>query len=664
MKYIFSFIAFLCSLTLTAQTTTYITKDLDTVIVTTKQVVITARIPSKTIRDVIVKDTTVSYKDTTYPSTVTTTVTKPYRQTTSTNLAPVARAGNDITITLPTSSVTLDGSASTDADGTIAIYKWTGLGGVIGSGTSRVTVTGLSEGTYTYRLTVTDDKGATHFDELLVTVKPAIIPIPGTTVNFSFNQIPYSDPDIISPGRGAEQWHNSSARIPNPTESQPIGTENSLDVYYRFEAWRLQDAQGNFTWSYFDGLIQDAINKGQKLSFGIMTYNDDGGGGTNYGGGESAYPQFLHNQMQSEGAKDVLLGGEWLPNWNSQYYINYLKSIHTAIVNRLKTQFYTPTSGINAGKRVLYGDAIYIIDVRGFGNWGEAHIGGIANDWNSQPNKPTIATLKAIIDAHTQIFDKWPLGMMIAYYDGGASGVPLFHPYPEVAWYALTARNAWGETGARRDQVGAPDGYLKAMLENNNLSYNGSPLFKTLFLEKWKNAPITGEPNPGVAPITGMADLIGQVNLYHHTSFGNGNYPDGSALPLATRNTIRAAFKRAGYRLILTGGKAVTSTGSIAITLNWQNIGITPTYENWDVVYELVSSSGAVTTLGTSSVKPKLILPATTPTVVVDTFSENVTGTYTLRMVVKDPSGYRQPAPIAIQGRSASGYYNLGTVSL
>src|SRR5688500_11513901 len=99
-------------------------------------------------------------------------------------------------------------------------------------------------------------------------------------------QIPYSSPDLIRPGAGAEQWHNGSARIPNPTESQPIGTENSLDVYHRFEAWRLQDAQGNFTWSYFDGLIQDAINKGQKLSFGIMTFNGDGGGGTSYDGGE------------------------------------------------------------------------------------------------------------------------------------------------------------------------------------------------------------------------------------------------------------------------------------------------------------------------------------------------------------------------------------------
>ncbi len=478
-------------------------------------------------------------------------------------------------------------------------------------------------------------------------------------------QIPFSSPDLIRPGAGAEQWHNSSARIPNPTESQPIGTENSLDVYYRFEAWRLQDAQGNFTWSYFDGLVQDAINKGQKLSFGIMPFNGDGGGGVSYGGGESAYPQFLHNQMQAESTKDVLSGSEWVPNWNSPSYLKWLRDIHTAIVNRLNTQRYTPTSGPNAGKSVLYGDAINVIDIRGFGNWGEWHIGDIAGDWNSQPNRPTITTLKAIIDAHTQTFDKWPLGMMIAAYDGGASGVPLFHPYPEVAHYALTAKNSWGEVGARRDQVGAPDGYLKNMLEGNNLTYNGSPAFKTLFLEKWKRAPITGEPNPGVAPITGMADLLGQVNLYHHASFGNGNYPFGSSLPLSTRDTIREGFKRAGYRLTIEGGSFTNTNNSISLTLNWKNTGITPTYENWDVAIYLKASNGNIAAQTSSSFKPKLFLPSTTASVVTDTFNFSIpAGTYTLAIKVFDPSGYRSHMPLFITGIQSDGTYNLGTVTI
>jgi len=582
------------------------------------------------------------------------------------NAPPVARAGSGQTITLPTNTAILNGSLSTDADGSIVSYRWT-LGATTVSNSSIVTVQFSQSGSFNYTLTVTDNKGATATDNITVTVNPAVVvppPPTGTTTSLSFTSIPFSDPDIISPGRGAEQWHNSSARIPNPTESQPIGTENSLDVYYRFESYRLYNSNGTFNWSYFDGLVESAINRGQKLSFGIMHFNGDGGGGTSYGGGESAYPQSLHNAMQSESTKDVLVGGEWLANWNSPSFIQFLRDENTAIRNRLISERHTPTSGPNAGKSVLYGDAIYVIDIRGFGNWGEWHIGDIASSWNGQPNRPTIATLKAIIDAHTQVFDRWPLGMMIAGYDGGASGVPLFHPYPEVAHYALTARNAWGKVGARRDQVGAPDGYLRNMLEGNSLTYNGSPRFSVLFLDLWKEAPVTGEPNPGVAAITGMSDLLGQINLYHHVSFGNGNYPIGSQLNTSTRNTIREGFKRAGYRLELKGGKVVTGDNKISVTLNWQNVGVTPTYENWQVLYELVSSNGTVVTLGASTFKPKLFLPSTQATVVTDTFNEGLSGTYTLRVTIIDPAGYRQPLPLAITGRQSNGSYNLTTITL
>jgi hypothetical protein len=94
--------------------------------------------------------------------------------TTTTNQAPVANAGSDKTITLPTTSVTLSGSA-TDADGTIASYKWTKVSGpntpVFSSTTSRTpTVTSLIAGTYTLRLTVTDSKGATDYDDVKVIV--------------------------------------------------------------------------------------------------------------------------------------------------------------------------------------------------------------------------------------------------------------------------------------------------------------------------------------------------------------------------------------------------------------------------------------------------------------------------------------------------------------
>ena len=95
------------------------------------------------------------------------------------------------------------------------------------------------------------------------------------TTPLSFTTIPYADPDIISPGRGAEQWHDGNGSISYPLADQSI---QSLDAYYRFTWNKLEGAtQGSYTWGYFDGLVREVINKGQKLSFGIMTcYPNEG----------------------------------------------------------------------------------------------------------------------------------------------------------------------------------------------------------------------------------------------------------------------------------------------------------------------------------------------------------------------------------------------------
>lgn len=95
------------------------------------------------------------------------------------NQAPTANAGTDKTLILPINSVTLFGSGS-DVDGQIISYLWTKVsgpsGGIISTPTaSSTTITNLIEGTYTYKLTVTDDKGANGSDEVSIVVNPEIV---------------------------------------------------------------------------------------------------------------------------------------------------------------------------------------------------------------------------------------------------------------------------------------------------------------------------------------------------------------------------------------------------------------------------------------------------------------------------------------------------------
>jgi gliding motility-associated-like protein len=100
------------------------------------------------------------------------------------NQSPIANAGGDITITLPTNTTTITG-AGNDPDGTVNAYAWTQVNGpntatLTNSTTSTLTAGGLITGTYTFRLTVTDDKGSTGFDDVKVVVNAAPVNAPPT----------------------------------------------------------------------------------------------------------------------------------------------------------------------------------------------------------------------------------------------------------------------------------------------------------------------------------------------------------------------------------------------------------------------------------------------------------------------------------------------------
>src|SRR5690606_17625274 len=94
----------------------------------------------------------------------------------SPNQKPVANAGPDQEITLPKNTVTVDGGKSEDKDGKITGYKWTKVSGpnqfkIQQPNNKKTEITELVEGTYTFRLTVTDDANASATDDVIIKVK-------------------------------------------------------------------------------------------------------------------------------------------------------------------------------------------------------------------------------------------------------------------------------------------------------------------------------------------------------------------------------------------------------------------------------------------------------------------------------------------------------------
>ena len=148
------------------------------------------------------------------------------------NQSPTANAGTDKTITLPANSVTLSGSGS-DPDGSIASYSWTKISGgtatITSPASASTTVTGLVQGSYVFRLTVTDNQGATASDDVAVAVNTAANQAPSAnagadkTITLPANSVTLSgsgsDPDGSIAAYSWTKVSGGAATISSPSSA-------------------------------------------------------------------------------------------------------------------------------------------------------------------------------------------------------------------------------------------------------------------------------------------------------------------------------------------------------------------------------------------------------------------------------------------------------------
>lgn len=475
--------------------------------------------------------------------------------------------------------------------------------------------------------------------------------------NLSFTTI---TTDFPAPGKGAQNWgeHNWDD-IYQPTI--PSGNSVAKNYYTRFNWLDIESntVQGSYSWSVFDAYVQQAMAAGAMFSFGIMNLCDGCGTG-------GLIPTYLHNLMQAESVQDWYYSadGIWIPNYNSPSFITRYAALMRAVANHIASSSYNGHS---------YTSAFLGYDIRSYGDFGEGH----TFPWGgSEPNNNVIATdasLIRLIDSALVIFPNVQLTVPMNYEapitsEYGING----NPGILTAYTLLTSSNAYGRIGWRRDNIG-DDGY-NSYFSANTGAYNpgsGNVTFQTLLMNNWQVAPIGGEPAFDGGAITrsgpAMYDMHNEDMLFHMSYFGNGNYPFYSASGTDWTNmvtNVRAASAEEGYKLILTSGSMTTtlaSGGPFNITLNWQDIGIAPVYEKWNVTFELRKSDGTVVWTGNSAFNPRLFLPQPSATAMSDNFNLTsvAAGTYSMYLIIRDPANYKQPLPLAISGRNSDGSYLL-----
>ncbi len=169
------------------------------------------------------------------------------------NKAPIAMAGSDQVITLPIDSVLLDGSASSDPDGTIREWLWKKIAGpasftIVNNSNSKTSVRNLVTGIYQFELRVKDDDGSTAMDTVRITVNSVntinhapvadagtdqTITLPQTTIDLDGSNSADPDNNITS-----YKWTKisgpASFLIANPNASN-TQVNNLTQGVYQFE---------------------------------------------------------------------------------------------------------------------------------------------------------------------------------------------------------------------------------------------------------------------------------------------------------------------------------------------------------------------------------------------------------------------------------------------
>lgn len=503
--------------------------------------------------------------------------------------------------------------------------------------------------------TTTTTTSNTVITTTVIPTNPTDPPPPGGSsgeINLSFSP----ETGYIQPaGAGAENW-NGQDYAPIPATSP----QARKDLYFRFLWTQLEgQTQGSYNWTVFDQWINRAIQNRQRFSFGVFLHCPGGcdpfNGPVSYDGAPSGYPLYLHRLMQAETVKDRIINSTWVPNWNSQNFLGRLNALNLAIRDHIN---------VTSFNGVRYRDAIGYIDIRYMGSYGEWHHAGIVDPISNYPAgmRPVVSTYKFIIDSHIAAFPNYQLVMLLATLD--AERLNNTMTPVEVTNYALTVRNNAGPLGIRSDQRGSlqwndQGNYVRQYMENNFKNWQGGPMFNALTMSRWQTSPLVGEPennndNPN------LQTLVAQTTFYHQNSIGNGNYTRSSGADANMRN----AAMLMGYKLAPTGGKIAWNSSAVIVTLNWQNTGLTPNYENWNTVIDIVNSSGAVVRTITSSFKPRLFLPAQSAVPFIDTLMALPAGSYSAKLTVKDPTGYREPLALQIKGRNSDGSYTLGSFSI
>ena len=442
------------------------------------------------------------------------------------------------------------------------------------------------------------------------TTPPLLI---GDRISFKPEPLSVSAPEIVNPMRGLYRWMGQEYAL------QPAP---SLDAYNRY-TWRdLEPTQGDYSFAKLEADIAKAAREGRKYSFRVRTVVATKG---------SAIPDYAMTgagwwaDYNKDNARDT-----YIPDWNDPAFLERLDTFMEAL-----------------GKRYNNDPRVAFLDIGLFGNWGEWHMSGFSYPSSSGAQRATTTTRYRLVDMHIDAFPSTPLVMMT---DDAEALVYAMKRSPRIGW--------------RRDSLGWNTGHF-GKVERDPVRWNAVK-------DRWKTALVVSEfCNPRYQDDPEVFEqALSEVERYHVSLVSNANTIKWSELSAAGKEAFVRVGKTAGYRLVLDElvlPGTILAGSTFDITTRWENTGVAPVYEPWQVAVQLrKAGSDEVAWETTSGIELTSVLPGG-PLEQSDrvTVPGNVAqGEYDVVVIVQDPRQTRAPLALALADVQPDGSYRLGSVSV
>jgi len=408
------------------------------------------------------------------------------------------------------------------------------------------------------------------------------------------------DSFLLNPGRG----FTSTGNTYNENLGSRLHTLCGVSQQ-RFFWDKLEPEEGKINYALIDSAIIKAVKNRQQLNFRVM-------------------------------CQDVYMV---IPQW--------------AIKAGVKSPFYDNPVFIEKqvnlikalGERYDGNPGVCFVDIGSIGQWGEWHIDPEAPD----PTKiifPTDENAKKIIDAYFESFRKTPLAALISfkqkfgfqYATGKGAG-----------WRA----DCWGDM----DSLGwnHMKGVYPQALKNANA------------FETWRSGPVALETcwtmEEWFKRGWDIDYILNKALEWHATEVNNGT----QAIPKEWYAKVQEFEKKLGYRYVLkelSYPAVVRKNEKANCSMQWQNVGVAPVYNPYDLAIHLVSTKDSAKSFtlpldedvrkwmpGLTGINTSIMVP-----------KDVAAGEYEMQVGIVAPATTTPAIQLAVQGKTGEGWYKMGQV--